>query len=119
MAKITARILSSDSTYFVDINLCKRVWKDTCREIYTLTKGKNCCSDFEQQFPRFMDLNLCTRVQKDICNKKYICGQMKTIAAHILSINSPCFVDINLWKRVKKYACGQKKYMGQMAKIAV
>ena len=85
----------------------KRVGKDACREIYTLTNGKNCCSDFEQQFLRFMDINLCKRV----CNKKYICWQIKKIAIHILSSNSPCFVDINLWKRVQKYACGQKKYM--------
>ena len=92
MAKIAVQILSSDSTYFVDINLCKPVGKDACREIYTLTNGKNCCSDFEKQFPRFMDINLCKRV----CNKKYICWQIKKIATHILSSNSPCFVDINL-----------------------
>jgi hypothetical protein len=96
MAKIAAQIVSTDSTYFVDINLSKRVGKDACREMYTLTNGKNFCSDFEQQFPRFMDINLWKRVKKDICNKKYICGQMKKIATHILSSNSPCFVDINL-----------------------
>ena len=96
MAKIAIQILSRDSTYFVDINLCKPVGKDACREIYTLTKGKNCCSDFEQQFLRFMDINSWKRMKKDICNKKYICGQMKKITTHILSSNSSCFVHINL-----------------------
>ena len=67
MKTIAVQILSRDSTYFVDINLCKPVGKDACREIYTLTKGKNCCSDFEQQFPCFMDI-LCKRVKKDICS---------------------------------------------------
>jgi hypothetical protein len=88
MKKIAVQILSRDSTYFVDINLCKPVGKDACREIYTLTKGKNCCSDFEEQFPRFMDI-LCKRVKKDICNKKYVCWQIKKIATKILSSNSP------------------------------
>jgi hypothetical protein len=41
MAKITAQILSSDSTYFVGIDLCKRVGKDACRKnIYVQTQRK-------------------------------------------------------------------------------
>ena len=80
MAKIAVQILSSDSTYFVDINLCKRVGKDACgQKKYMWANGKNCCSDFEQQFTRFRDINLCKRVKKDICNKKYIRWQMKNL----------------------------------------
>jgi hypothetical protein len=77
MKTIAAHILSSDSKYFVDIDLCKQVGKDARREMYTLKNGKNCCLDFQQQFLRFMDINLWKRMKKDICNKKYICGQMK------------------------------------------
>ena len=76
MKTIAAHILSSDSKYFVDIDLCKQVGKDARREMYTLKNGKNCFLDFEQQFPRFMDI-LCKRVKKDICNKKYVCWQIK------------------------------------------
>ena len=57
MSQIAAQILGSDCAYFVEINLCKRVGKDACRKMYKLRNGKNCCSDFEQQFPRFMDIN--------------------------------------------------------------
>ena len=139
MKTIAVQILSRDSTYFVDINLCKPVGKDACREIYTLTKGKNCCSDFEQQFPQFMDLNLCTRVQKDICNKKYICGQIqknryshfeqqfplfcryKSMKACYCCLDFqqqfPRFMDINSWKRMKKDICNKKYICGQMKKI--
>ena len=46
MKKIAAHILSTDSTFFVDIDLCKRVGKDARRKMYTLKNGKNCCSDF-------------------------------------------------------------------------
>ena len=58
MSQIAAQILGSDCAHFVDINLCKRVGKDACRKMYKLRNSKNCCSDFEQQFPRFMDINL-------------------------------------------------------------
>ena len=46
MAKITAQILSSDSTYFV-------VGKDACRKIYTSKPNERWCWIFRDLLPKF------------------------------------------------------------------
>ena len=117
MAKIAAQIVSTDSTFFVDINLCKRVGKDACREMYTLTNGKNFCLDFEQQFPRFMDINLCKRVKKDKCNQKYICWQIKNCCSDF-ERKFPPFCGYKLMQATEKRWMGPKNICGQMKKIA-